>query len=665
MMNDISGILVANRGEIACRIMRTVQSMGINAIAVYSDADAETPHVKIADQAINIGPPPVDQSYLVIEKIIEAAQQSGADAIHPGYGFLSENADFAKACAQNNIIFIGPSPEAIEIMGSKAASKAKMQEVGVPCVPGYNGEDQSNDALMEAANAIGFPIMVKASAGGGGRGMRLVESANDLVAALDLARSEAKNAFSNDHLILEKAVQNPRHIEIQVFGDSHGTIVHMGERDCSIQRRHQKIIEEAPSPAVDENLRSEMGAAAVKAAQAVDYIGAGTVEFLLDDNGAFYFLEMNTRLQVEHPVSELVTGYDFVELQIDIARGKSLPMTQEQIMFSGHAIEARVYCEDPENGFLPATGHVDFWRTSSDQGIRTDDGIHSGVDVSPHYDPMIAKVISYGRSRDITLKKLTKALGETTLFGPKNNLEFLIGCLRKNSFKEGAATTSFIRQEFSGGQYKRTALSKQTLAAAAVIEHELNLAINDSAGPLKNWASAGSLTSRSQYLIGGEITDIAVAPVDATNYTVHIGDIQISIGVESFQANDAILNADDERLKATYHQIGEGDFWLNIDGATKRFQNQIYMPSSASDSAQKGAAVAPMHGLLTDIMVQEGDIVKPGQTLAVLEAMKMQHEIKSTVHGTIKAVHAVSGKQVAPDSLLIEIEPSDDGTGAS
>src|SRR5215470_12104765 len=405
-----SKVLVANRGEIAWRVMRTAKAMGYRTVAVYSDADKDAPHVAFADEAARIGPPPVGESYLSIARILEAAKTSGADAVHPGYGFLSENEAFAAACDKAGLTFIGPPAAAIAAMGNKAAAKRRMIEAGVPCVPGYQGADQSDGILEKEARKIGLPVMVKAAAGGGGRGMRLVESAGDLAEAIRTARAEAESAFGSGELILEKAVVDTRHVEIQVFADNHGNVIHLGERDCSVQRRHQKVIEEAPSPAVDAGLRQRMGAAAVAAATAIGYRGAGTVEFLLASDGAFYFLEMNTRLQVEHPVTEAITGLDLVEWQLKVAAGEKLPLTQEQVAFSGHAIEVRLYAEDAYAGFLPQTGCMDVWRPASGPGVRIDHGMKDGLQISPFYDPMLAKVIAHGRTREQARERLAREL---------------------------------------------------------------------------------------------------------------------------------------------------------------------------------------------------------------------------------------------------------------
>ena len=405
-----SKILIANRGEIACRVMRTARDLGYRTVAVYSDADADALHVREADEAVRIGPPPVSESYLDARAIIEAAKRVGADAVHPGYGFLSENDGFASACQDAGLVFIGPTPDAIRAMGNKAAAKRLMIEAGVPCVPGYQGADQSDATLAAEAQRIGCPIMVKAAAGGGGRGMRLVTRLEDFADAVSTARSEAQNAFGSGELILEKAVVDARHVEVQVFGDAHGHVIHLGERDCSAQRRHQKVIEEAPSPAVSPALREKMGAAAVAAAKAISYRGAGTVEFLLGADGEFYFLEMNTRLQVEHPVTEEITGLDLVEWQLRVAAGEPLPLKQEDVRLDGHAIEVRLYAESPEKNFLPQSGTVFEWRPAEGKGVRVDHGIRSGQEISPFYDPMIAKVIAHGRTREEARRRLVRAL---------------------------------------------------------------------------------------------------------------------------------------------------------------------------------------------------------------------------------------------------------------
>ena len=450
-MKPFRKILIANRGEIACRVILTARAKGYRTVAVYSDADVDARHVAMADEAVNIGPAPAGESYLAMDRILAAAARSGADAVHPGYGFLSENARFAQACRDAGLVFIGPSPDAIRMMGDKSEAKRRMIAAGVPCIPGYQGEDQSDERMIAEADTVGYPVMVKAAAGGGGRGMRLVHAAADLPTALRSARSEATNAFGDGRLLLERAVIQPRHVEIQVFGDSHGHVVHLGERDCSIQRRHQKVVEEAPSPAVDADLRSRMGAAAVLAAQTIDYVGAGTVEFLLDRDKCFYFLEMNTRLQVEHPVTELVTGLDLVAMQLDVASGKHLPVCQDDVTLRGHAIEVRLYAEDPANLFLPQTGSVKVWQPSTADGVRIDGGIGTGSEISAYYDPMIAKIIAWGQDRDEARRRLAAAVADTIILGVVTNKEFLGRILDAPLFADGQATTAFIETEFPDG----------------------------------------------------------------------------------------------------------------------------------------------------------------------------------------------------------------------
>lgn len=447
-MRPFSKILIANRGEIACRIIQTAHEMGYKTVAVYSDADKDARHVKLAGESVFVGPAAATESYMNIERIIQTSKETGADAIHPGYGFLSENPDFAEACLDNGITFIGPSPHAIRVMGNKAGAKRRMIKAGVPCVPGFEGEDQSDSQFIAAADRIGFPVMVKAAQGGGGRGMRLVQKPEKLEKALKTARSEAKSAFGSDELILEKAIIAPRHIEIQIFADNFGNIIHMGERDCSIQRRHQKVIEEAPSTAVSAELREKMGKTAIAAAASIDYSGAGTVEFLLTDAGDFYFLEMNTRLQVEHPVTECITGLDLVEWQIRIAAGEKLPALQPDIHFSGHSIEARLYTEDPYNNFLPKIGTLIEWVPATGEGLRVDHGLESGQEITPFYDPMIAKIIAHGETRDVAIKRLISGLQKTVDLGLVTNRHFLIECLKTEAFAKGDVTTAFIDTYF-------------------------------------------------------------------------------------------------------------------------------------------------------------------------------------------------------------------------
>ncbi len=668
-MNNFNSILIANRGEIACRVIRTAKKLGYRTVAVYSDADAGAPHVKLADDAVRIGSGPVGESYLVPELILQAAASSGAESIHPGYGFLSENAAFAEAVESAGLVFIGPTREAIDVMGNKAESKRRMIEAGVPCVPGYEGHDQSDKTLIAEGLKIDLPLMVKAAAGGGGRGMRLVHDQADLANAIKIARAEAEGAFGSGELILEKAIIKPRHVEIQVFADTFGNTVHLGERDCSVQRRHQKVIEEAPCPIMTPELREKMGQSAIDAAKSVNYRGAGTVEFLLDDSGFFYFLEMNTRLQVEHPVTELITGLDLVALQISVAQGDSLGLSQADISLEGHAIEVRLYTEDPSQDFLPASGPVDLWAPASGVGVRIDDGISTGQAISPFYDPMVAKVIGYGPTREAARLRLIGALKETVLFGTPSNKDFLIQCLDKQSFIDGAATTAFIGEEFSADDLDAAPVSFLDSAVAATLE----LCLENKAHfqrsilvscELKNWTIASAMVSRKQYQFGDITHDLSISPINSSADTYHVTDTAAKLGaviqIISMQDNKAVVLFDGVKLVAQFMQRQRGQIYCSIQGRGAFFKDLIILDGVVDDAEGGGRVIAPMHGLLLEVMVSAGDEVVKGQTLAVLEAMKMHYEILAEVDGTVEEVSAVAGSQVAVDDVLIEIKEKDD-----
>ena len=668
-MNNFNSILIANRGEIACRVIRTAKKLGYRTVAVYSDADAGAPHVKLADDAVRIGSGPVGESYLVPELILQAAASSGAESIHPGYGFLSENAAFAEAVESAGLVFIGPTREAIDVMGNKAESKRRMIEAGVPCVPGYEGHDQSDKTLIAEGLKIDLPLMVKAAAGGGGRGMRLVHDQADLANAIKLARAEAEGAFGSGELILEKAIIEPRHVEIQVFADTFGNTVHLGERDCSVQRRHQKVIEEAPCPIMTPELREKMGQSAIDAAKSVSYRGAGTVEFLLDDSGFFYFLEMNTRLQVEHPVTELITGLDLVALQISVAQGEPLDFSQADLDLEGHAIEVRLYTEDPSQDFLPASGPVDLWAPASGVGVRIDDGISTGEAISPFYDPMVAKVIGYGPTREAARLRLIGALKETVLFGTPSNKDFLIQCLEKQSFIDGAATTAFIGEEFSADDLDAAPVSFLDSAVAATLElclenkahfqHSLLVSCE-----LKNWTIASAMVSRKQYQFVDLTHDLSISPINSSADTYHVTDTAAKqsavIQVISMQDNKAVVLFDGVKLVAQFMQRQRGQIYCSIQGRGAFFKDLIILDGVVDDAEGGGRVIAPMHGLLLEVMVSAGDDVVKGQTLAVLEAMKMHYEILAEVDGTVEEVSAVAGSQVAVDDVLIEIKEKDD-----
>jgi geranyl-CoA carboxylase alpha subunit len=608
-------VLIANRGEIAWRVMRTAKAMGYRTVAVYSDADRDAPHVAFADEAVRIGAAPVGESYLSIDRILEAAHKSGADAIHPGYGFLSENEAFAASCEKAGLIFIGPPPAAIAAMGNKAAAKRRMIDAGVPCVQGYQGADQSDATLAKEAVKIGLPVMVKAAAGGGGRGMRLVESQTDLAEAIRAARAEAESAFGSGELILEKAVVDARHVEIQVFADAHGNVIHLGERDCSVQRRHQKVIEEAPSPAVDAGLRGRMGAAAVAAARAIGYRGAGTVEFLLGKDGAFYFLEMNTRLQVEHPVTEAITGQDLVAWQLKVAAGEKLPLMQDQVAFSGHAIEVRLYAEDAYAGFLPQTGRIDVWRPANGPGVRIDHGMKEGLAISPFYDPMIAKVIAHGATREEARTRLVRALCETVVLGPTTNRHFLIRLLEHPEFAAGKATTAFLgRHEFPAPVVS----DAHWLLAAALLWRQSAAQYPAS---LRGWRNSNP-----------EPAPIRLA-ADGSEQLLHV--------------------TGNEKVEAVPFCVDGDDIVVDLDAHTVRFTDRTYAPPAAAAAGSDGKLRAPMDGRIVAIKVAAGDSVTKGQTLIVLEAMKIQHQLKAALDAKVESVAVKEGQQVSNRAVLV------------
>ncbi len=655
---QFSSLLIANRGEIAVRIIRTAKALGLRTIAVYSDADAEAVHVRHADDAVFIGPSAAMQSYLDGDKILAAARQTGAQAIHPGYGFLSENAGFAAAVEAAGLVFVGPPHAAIDIMGDKARSKRAMIDAGIPCLPGYEGEQQDEAHLIAEGIAIGFPLMVKATAGGGGRGMRLVESADALPDALKQARSEAHSAFGNGDLILEKAVAHARHVEIQIFADAHGNVIHLGERDCSTQRRHQKIIEEAPCPALDEALRANMGAAAIKAAQEVHYRGAGTVEFMLDDQGGYYFLEMNTRLQVEHPVTELVTGFDLVALQLEIAAGKPLGIGQDDVVLEGHAMEVRLYAEDASNNFLPSTGHIDLWHVGQGPGIRVDAGVETGSQVSEYYDPMIAKIMAHGPDRDTARRRLIAALRNTALFGPSTNRDFLIDALQQPVFAAGEATTDFIGDTYGEEGFCEPPLEFRHYAAAALMlflhARQRANSYPDVGQELLNWTSAGYLESGFSFAAGEQARHVRVQPLSSDWYRISDDEHSLLAMVERFETREAFIRLDEKGAVIRFFIASSGTIELTF--GSRSFKLKEISASGADIEGQNdGALVAPMHGLLLEVAVSEGDVVKTGDRIAVLEAMKMQHVLTASVDGTVSRLGASAGDQIAADELIAEI----------
>jgi geranyl-CoA carboxylase alpha subunit len=645
-------ILIANRGEIACRIMRTAHAMGYTTAAVFSDADRDAQHVKLADEAVALGGLTAAESYLDIAKLLDAARRSGADAVHPGYGFLSENTTFASACRDAGLAFIGPSPEAIAAMGNKAAAKRLMLQAGVPCVPGYQGSEQSDARLTKEARTIGFPLMVKAAAGGGGRGMRLIATEPELANGLTAARREALAAFGSDELILEKAIIDARHIEIQVFGDNHGNIIHLGERDCSIQRRHQKVIEEAPSSAVNDDLRALMGAAAVAAAKAIKYTSAGTVEFLLDTAGHFYFLEMNTRIQVEHPVTEAITGLDLVRMQLEVAAGKRLPLRQEQVTFNGHAIQARVYAEDPHAGFLPRSGAIASWAMPAGDGIRVDHGLAAApTEISPYYDPMIAKVIAHGATREEARRRLLRALDATHIHGITTNRTFLSAALAHQAFAALTATTGFIAQHFApkSAAMARPQPSSEMLALAAA------LLFARGATNTEAWRSNGPRPTLMKLSLGRSVQAFRVTSMAPRRFHLANGAAEHVVSLVGGDSCGPIRYAIDGHER-TAHMAWDGAR-LHLDaGNVSLTAEDVTLAARSSDEGPGAATLrAPMNGRIVSIDAKAGDAVKKGQRLVVLEAMKMQHEITAERDGTVESCPVKAGDQVATRQVLVSL----------
>jgi geranyl-CoA carboxylase alpha subunit len=641
-------ILIANRGEIACRVIATAQSLGYRTVAVYSEPDAGARHVQLADEAVCVGPALASASYLNVDALLDACRKTGADAVHPGYGFLSENAGFSRACKDAGITFIGPDEDAIHLMGSKRLSKLAMIEAGVPCIPGYEGEDQSDATLLKEAERIGLPLMIKASAGGGGRGMRVVTDASEIPAQLKSARQEAKSAFGSDELILERAVMQPRHVEIQVFGDRHGHVIHLGERDCSVQRRHQKVVEEAPSPAVDEALRQEMGEAAVNAAKACNYVGAGTVEFLLAPEGDFFFLEMNTRLQVEHPVTELVTGLDLVAWQIKVARGEPLPLTQEQVRLTGHAMEVRLYAEDPAQNYMPQTGPVLRWQPASGDGVRIDHGLVEGYEVGSHYDPMLAKIIAVGDSREDARRRLIRAVEDTVLMGVRDNRPFLAAILRHPVFACGEATTAFIGEDFADdASMAGESPSSQLWALAALLRCEAETPSAD----LRGWHSS---------TLGAQPVQLRCGDHEQTVYIRYQDNhAELIVGENSHRiATLAPGLATIDGVQQRYHMCQDGkQSWLQWQGHSLCFEDATHSAAGTSDQAGSGQIRAPMDGAVIEVCAKAGDAVKRGQVLVIMEAMKMEHSLKADCDGTVESADLAVGSQVKRQQLLVSIKP--------
>lgn len=667
-------ILIANRGEIACRVAATARRMGVRTVAVYSDADADAKHVAACDEAVHVGGSAPKDSYLQWERILQAAKDTGAQAIHPGYGFLSENEAFADACAKAGLVFIGPPSSAILAMGLKAESKRLMEQAGVPLVPGYHGADQDPALLQREADRIGYPVLIKASAGGGGKGMRAVDKSEDFAAALASCQREARNSFGSDAVLIEKYVQRPRHIEIQVFGDTQGNCVYLFERDCSVQRRHQKVLEEAPAPGMTEKLRAEMGTAAVAAAKAVNYVGAGTVEFIVEQPGGyekpedmkFFFMEMNTRLQVEHPVTEAITGLDLVEWQLRVASGEPLPLKQEELRIQGHAIEARICAETPDNQFLPATGRLDVYRKPvcaafERGGVRVDDGVREGDTISPFYDSMVAKLIVHGATRAEALARMEAALTQTRIVGLSTNVQFLrhvVGCV---SFAQAKLDTALIPRE-ADALFDQDKVGRSLAVAAAVAQTLLGERVGQSVDPFSRtdgWRPFGLTVRRFDFVYRGEALQAALT-------YLHDGALQLSLDSEApallaFNARPSdsgtLMDLQFNGQRQTV-QTWQRDELVHVFcdlGAT--VITEIDALAHAGEAAAEGGRLtAPMPGKVVSFAVKAGDAVKKGQPLAVMEAMKMEHTIAAPVDGTVAELLYAPGDQVAEGSELLKLQ---------
>jgi len=667
-------LLIANRGEIACRVIRTARRLGIATVAVYSDADARARHVRLADEAVLIGPAAARESYLVAERIVEAAQRTGAEAVHPGYGFLSENAGFAEACAAAGLVFVGPSPAAIRAMGGKAAAKAIMEKAGVPVVPGYHAEDQRDSVLAQAAEKIGFPVLIKATAGGGGKGMRVVEGADKFDAALKGARREAKAAFGDDAVLIEKYLTRPRHIEVQVFGDSQGDVVHLFERDCSVQRRHQKVLEEAPAPGMTAGMRRLMGDAAVAAARAIGYVGAGTIEFIADVSrglreDAFYFMEMNTRLQVEHPVTEMITGLDLVEWQLRVAAGEPLPLKQDELAIHGHAVEARVYAEDPQKSFFPSTGVLSRLRPPEEgPHLRVDTGVAEGDEVSIHYDPMIAKLIAWDVDRTAALRRLKAGLEAYRIAGVANNVSFLAAVVAHPAFIAGDVDTGFIDRHRADLIPARGDASDRALAIACLDVlvrrgAEVAQAGARSGDPYSPWARADGWRLNDDghdelsFADGERRIDVLVRYPAGGGYVLELPGGPARARAE---LDDGELAVDLDGLRFAASVVHSGlDMTILSGGQSWRLTRHDPAAVGDVDALVGGRVTAPLPGKIVQVLVKDGATVKKGAPLLILEAMKMEHTLSAPGDGVVDKVNCREGEQVVEGTELVAFTPAE------
>ena len=655
-------ILIANRGEIACRVIDTAHKLGIRCVAVYSEADANARHVRLADEAFLLGPAASKDSYLRADKILAIAKQSGAEAIHPGYGFLSENEDFARACAEAGVVFIGPPVPAIAAMGSKSAAKKIMQHAGVPLVPGYHGDDQSDATLAAESAKIGYPQLLKAAYGGGGKGMRVVWNADEFAPALASARREAKASFGNDKMLLERYLTKPRHVEIQVFADNHGNAVYLAERDCSIQRRHQKVIEEAPAPNFTPAQRQAMGEAAVKAAQAIDYRGAGTVEFLFDEDGSFYFMEMNTRLQVEHPVTEMITGQDLVQWQLLVAAGEKLPLSQQQIQLDGHAIEVRVYAEDPDNDFLPATGKLTYVRQpEQSRHVRVDTGVVEHDEVTPYYDPMIAKLIVWDESRDRAISRMLRALDDYRIAGVTTNLGFLTSLVEHPAFKAAELDTNFINKHqaslFAPAHNQQS--QALLLAALYIVSKQQAPSCQTASSPWQfshGWRLNETPSLNLELKLGDDKQLINVA-AQQQHYSLTLNgqtlDCQASLNGDELSA---ILAGHRMKVRVSQYQDTISVF-IKHQRYDIVYQTEVATVIDAADNA--GSLTAPMNGTIVAVLCQPEQQVQAGETLVIMEAMKMEYAIKAPKAGTVNAVFYAAGDLVKDGAQLVDFSPEE------
>jgi 3-methylcrotonyl-CoA carboxylase alpha subunit len=666
-------ILIANRGEIACRIARTAKRLGVRTVAVYSEADTRALHVASCDEAWLIGPAHPRESYLRGDRILDVAQKSGAQAIHPGYGFLSENADFARACQQAGVVFIGPPPAAIEAMGSKSAAKALMEKAGVPLVPGYHGDAQEPATLEKEAGRIGYPVLIKASAGGGGKGMRVVNHAAEFVEALAAAKREAASSFGDDRVLIEKYLTRSRHIEMQVFADMHGACLHLFERDCSVQRRHQKILEEAPAPGMSAERRKQMGDAAVAAAKAVGYVGAGTVEFIAEQSGRFYFMEMNTRLQVEHPVTEMITGLDLVEWQLRVAAREALPLTQEQLSISGHAIEARIYAEDPARGFLPTAGCVEHLRQPQPNAhVRIDSGVQAGDEVGVHYDPMIAKLIAWDRDRPSALRRLRTALGEYQVAGITTNLSFLSAVTAHPAFADadrdpGSLDTGLIERN-RAALFPEPAPAPDAILAIAVLSESLRMDREAASAAARSSDAHSPWHLRHGWRLNEDNHHVfvlldagkrrqIVAHYRGGGYLLELPAGGRTTASASYAGDGTIdVELDGKRSRATVARRADE---LTVFAGGHSYRLEFEKPVAMEEEDPSGRLASPLPGSVVQVLVGSGETVAKGQALMIIEAMKMEHTISAPKRGTVRQIYFSKGEQVAEGAQLLEFEPEE------